>query len=243
MPDPILTSTANGSTQTTPTQSAPPQANTPEARTPAGTLIDQRLGIPPTTDGQPTSSATETSEAGAEGTELEPGAVTKLPTAPESYTDFAVPTGFKLSPETLAEVTPIFKDLNLTQDQAQKLVDAHTAMVKADAKAYSDTRAGWLRELAADKDIGHKLSEVKIDIGRALDHLNDPALDAAAREALAFTGAGDHPAIIKMIYKLAALVNEGRPVTGAGPSPLGQTANGQAPSRSAAARMYPNLPS
>lgn len=211
-----------------------PAANTPQARSPTGEILDAtQTPATTTSDGQATSSDSTTSEAEAK----------PEPKAPDAYTDFKLPDGYKLEPTVLAEVTPIFKDLNLTQDQAQRLVNAHTKMVAADAKNYADMRKGWLADLAKDRDIGTKLDDVKLSIGQALNHLNDPELVESAREALAFTGAGDHPAVVKAFYKLAQLVNEGRPVTGANPSPLGQTPNGQATRRTAAQSLYPNLPS
>src|SRR5882757_2958287 len=215
-------------TQTTTTEA--PAANTPQARSPTGEILDAtQTPATTTSDGQATSSDSTTSEAGAEAE--------AKPKAPDAYTDFKLPEGYKLEPTVLAEVTPIFKDLNLTQDQAQKLVDAHTKMVAADAKNYADMRSGWVKDIAKDPDMGHKLDTVKLDIGRALTHLGDPELVSAATEALAFTGAGDHPAVAKLVWKFAQLVNEGRPVTGANPSPLGQTPNGQAAPRSLASRI------
>lgn len=200
------------------TLTTPPASNTPEARTPDGTIRD--AAPPPAGDPPP---------AGA----------------PEAYADFRAPEGVTLDPAIAAEAAPIFKELNLTQDQAQKLVDFYatkTSKINTDlTKAVEDMRTTWRNEVMADKDIGGKLDQVKVELGRAKDRL-PPTVRAAFDEALNITGMGDHPAIVKGIYELAKLVNEGTHVPGGGPSPHGQSRDGQVSRPSIAGALYPNLP-
>ena len=143
------------------------------------------------------------------------------------------------------EATPIFKELGLSQEQAQKLVDFYstkTSKINADlAKSVDDMRAKWRDEVMADKDIGGKLDQVKVELGRAKDRL-PAAVRTAFDEALNVTGMGDHPAIVRGIYELAKLVNEGTPVTGNAPSPHGQSKDGAVSRPTLAGAMYPNLP-
>lgn len=78
--------------------------------------------------------------------------------APEKYADFTVPEGVTLEATTLEEVTTLAKELNLTQEQAQKLVD-RDLKVRADGKAQFDAQVQSIAEsrtaeLRADKDIG-----------------------------------------------------------------------------------------
>jgi hypothetical protein len=56
------------------------------------------------------------------------------------------------------------------------------------------------------------------------------------------TGMGDHPAIVRGLYELSKLVNEGTHVTGGAPSPHGQSKTGTSNRPSIAGAMYPNLP-
>lgn len=205
--------------QTPPTNpSTPPASNTPEARTPEGEIKDAAPPAAPT----------------------EPKAET--PPVPETYADFKAPEGFTLSPDLVAEVSPVFKDLGLNQDQAQKLVDWYAKAQLDQAKVMTDMRADWVSKVKADTEIGGKLDQVKVDIGRMFSHL-EPALVSDFKSALDLTGAGDHPAVVKALYKLSQHINEGTHVTGGGPSPEGQTLNGKAPQRTLAQAMYPNLPS
>lgn len=195
-----------------------------------------------TTDGTTTPSTT--TEIKPE-TKPEVKAETK-PVVPEKY-EFKAPEGFELNEVAVTEASAVFKELGLTNDQAQKLVDLQAKISKDQAeapyKAYDAMREGWQNEVKADKEIGHILPKVKETIGRALDTLGSPELVTEFKSAMNLTGAGDHPAFIKAFYKLASAVVEGRHVQGANPSPHGQSAQGTTQRPSAAQAMYPKLPS
>jgi hypothetical protein len=104
-------------------------------------------------------------------------------------------------------------------------------------------RKEWVDQVKLDPEIGSKLDSVKANIGRALQSAakGDAKLITDFKSALDLTGAGDHPAVIKMINRWADLVNEGTHVSGAGPSPEGQIAPGRSNRPTLAEAMYPNL--
>lgn len=140
--------------------------------------------------------------------------------APEKYADFTVPDGFKLDPVVLETVLPVFKELGLTQEAAQKLVDIQTAreanLIKAGKDAYEAMRSGWQAETKAE--FGTKLtSDVIPEIGRALALL-PPEVSAPFRQAMDVTGAGDNVGFVRAFYALAKLVNEGKPVVPGAPN-------------------------
>lgn len=165
--------------------------------------------------------------------------------APEKYTDFTVPEGLKANPEKMAAASALFKELNLPQDGAQKLVDLYakelTEAAEAPINNYLEMRKEWQKTVTNDPEIGGKLKEVRTTIGRAIDSLG-PTLAKDFREALDLTGAGDHPAFIKAFYKYAQQLTEGRHVSGSGPSVHGQRNPGN-PAGPGAAALYPGLPS
>ncbi len=165
--------------------------------------------------------------------------------APETYADFKLPDGFKLSDEQKTEATGMFKSWNLSQDQAQQAIDYYTKrsaeLANAPYNAYLETRKGWRDEIASDPVIGPKSAAVKAEIGRAINSLGDPKMIADFRQALDITGIGDHPAFVRAFYAFSQRVNEGSPVSGRGPSPHGQTQAPGADKPSAAQAMYPNL--
>lgn len=167
------------------------------------------------------------------------------PGAPEKYEDFKVPDGYTLDSDVGKAATEIFKNLGLPQEGAQQLVDFYVKQTQEAAEApfklWQDTQKAWVDEIKADPDLGGKLPEVKATISKALDGLGDPKLAAAFREAMDFTGAGNHPAFIRAFYKLSQRLTEGTHVAGKGPASAGQSQKGQAKPAPANA-LYPDLP-
>lgn len=237
----------------------PALANSAEARTPDGTLKDQTPST--TTETKPADTSTTTEAEGGttlltEGEKKPEGEVKpedkKEPVkgAPEKYEAFKAPEGYTYDEKGLAEASAVFKDLGLSQDQAQKLMDVYASKSLEAAKeatdrgqkAVDEMRKSWRDSVAADPEIGKKLSEVKVTIGRALDSLGDQKLTSDFKAAMDLTGVGDHPAFVKAFYKLAQAVVEGSHVSGGGPSPHGQAPNGKLAKPTPAQAMYPNLP-
>jgi antitoxin component of RelBE/YafQ-DinJ toxin-antitoxin module len=170
--------------------------------------------------------------------------------APKEYNDYTVPEGFKLDPDIKSEADKIFKSMNLSQDQAQELVNFYAAKTKeafnAPFEAYQDTRKEWRQQAESDPDLRGKLGpggEVLTTVAKALDGLGDPKLASDFREAMDLTGAGDNPAFIKAFYRMAQRLTEGSHVVGRGPSEHGQQRPGSAAARSPAQDLWPNLPS
>lgn len=169
--------------------------------------------------------------------------------APEAYTAFTVPEGFVLDETVAKEAGDIFKGLNLSQEQSQKLVDFYVAKTSESAQqpyqVWRDMQQEWVKQVKSDPFLGPRLNQVTTTISRGIDQVvaNNPQLTKLAenfREAMDFTGAGNHPAFIRMFYELASMITEGGHVAGRGPSPAGQTQKGDMPT--AAKAMYPNLP-
>ena len=163
------------------------------------------------------------------------------PVVPEKY-EFKAPEGYEYDAEKLKALEPVFKELGLSQEGAQKLMDVAgkeiAAAIQAPFDAYQTQRNEWRDSLIKDPAFGNGkdnlLPAVRQDIGRVIDSLGE--LAPAFREAMDYTGVGDHPAFVKGIVALSKLVVEGKPATGNPP------AGGQA-RPSAAQAMYPHLPS
>lgn len=169
------------------------------------------------------------------------------PTVPEKYADFKAPEGTAINKEAMEAALPVFKELGLTQEQAQKLVDVQlkreAELLKGGANGYATMREGWRKDVLADTSLsagGKVKPEVLQTIGRAIDGINDPKLAGEFRQVMDTTGVGDNPAFVRAFYKLAQQVTEGRPVQGGGPSPKGQEAPNSKPA-SIASALYPNL--
>lgn len=224
-----------------------------------GVLLDQ--SPKPETTAQETTSSNETTEtsllntkdekveAKAESDEGKTESNAKTG-APEKYEPFKAPEGFEIDKDAVAKAEPIFKELGLNQDQAQKLVDFYSDISKSAGedmvKATLAEQKEWQQKLTNDPEIGGaKLAQTKATINKAIDGILSKAEASAFREAMDYTGAGNHPAFAKAIFKLASLLTEAPArdhVTGNGPSRESQTPTGRVDRPSTANALYPNLP-
>lgn len=228
---------ATSTTSESTTQQSP-LGNQPEVRDSSGTIKDPAAAATqPTTD--TTSSTTTQKPEGSTDKDTK----TETAGAPETYADFTLPEGQEINKEALASFQTVAKELNLSQEQAQRLIDLRAAEVKAatDAslEAYTNMRQDWQKQTATAKDLGdgkELRSDVAANIGRALDVLPKD-VRTAFTEAMDLTGAGDHPAVLRAFNLIAQRIGEGKLVSG-NPAP-----NGDAKPKSAAAAMFPHLPS
>lgn len=158
----------------------------------------------------PNKSDEENAAAKAEHDKLKPPDEPNI-TVPEKY-DLKMPDGIELDAAMLEAVTPVFKDLYLTNDQAQALTDKFIefsqSKAQADAEAFATTVAGWADEARKDPEIGGAKwdQSVKHATG-VVNRFGDPAL----KEYLNSTGAGNHPAMIRFMARVGALIGEDQP--------------------------------
>ena len=133
------------------------------------------------------------------------------PAALAGYGDFRLPEGVTHDPESLRPAAELFAETGLSQEQAQKFIDLAVAREQAavhrGAQAFVDLQNQWVSEIKADPDIGgDRLKSSLASAARAIDRLDVPGL----REALNFTGAGNHPAVVKAFVRLGQMVSEDR---------------------------------
>lgn len=143
------------------------------------------------------------------------GAGTKAE-VPEAY-ELAAPEGFeKLDEETVAAATPVFKELGLSNEQANKLVPiagefAKKIVAQRDQQLIGEImqqRKGWLETAKADTEIGGAKWDESIQAaGRAFDRLGFPK-DSPLRVALNESGFGNHPEMIRFAAKVGNAIGE-----------------------------------
>ena len=167
--------------------------------------------------------------------------------APEKYDEFKVPEGYTLDTEVATEAGKLFKDANLSQATAQKLVDFYVSKTneafRQPYEAYEALRSDWREKARAHPEIRGDFDRVLSTVAKAIDSVGDAGLASEFRQVMDMTGAGDHPAFIRMFYKLASQLTEGRPVTGNGPAKAGQADPTKGRPVTAAQALYPTLPS
>lgn len=135
--------------------------------------------------------------------------------APEKY-EFKPAEGQELDTAALEQFEPIARELNLTNEQAQKMVDLYGTKImpmvqKQQAESWQKTTEQWAADVKADKEIGgDKLTANLSAAQRALEQFGDPEL----KEYLDSTGLGNHPALVKAFIKVGKAMSEDKVVTG-----------------------------
>ena len=209
---------------------------------------------PTETTTAPTETQTPPSEVSTSETSLlnqEDLAPTETPKsgAPEAFAEYKLPEGYAVDPKIIEDANGVFKELNLNQDQAQRLVDLfakhNQEIMSKTAEAFTSLRKEWQGQ--AQTYMGTQVKQIKADIGQALnsafakeDGTPDTAKLNGFRSVMDMTGAGDNPFFIEAFHKLCKAAIEGKPVQGNGPGTPGQKAPGSKPP-SLAAAIYPNL--
>lgn len=134
--------------------------------------------------------------------------------APEVY-EFKAAEGVELDTEALKDFEPVARELNLTNEQAQKLVDAYPKILagvqQRQADAWQKQTEGWAEAVKADKEIGGDKLESNLSAAqRALDQFGNPEL----KEYLNVTGMGNHPELVKAFVKIGKAMSEDGMVSG-----------------------------
>lgn len=210
----------------TPAPAPAPAADPAATPAPDDTTL---LGAEP--EGKPDGDKPADGVEGDKPADEKPAEEAKPEGAPEKYEDFKLPEGVTVDAAAVESFTPIAKELNLSQEQAQKLVDYFAKVrgdeVQASVKAVADLRTGWVGTAKADQEIGGAKFTENLSVAKtALDKFGTPQL----RDALNQTGLGDHPEVIRFFHRVGRALAEDKVVTG---SPGSQA-------KTLAERMYPN---
>lgn len=206
---------------------APAEAAKPEAK-PAAAPKPSLLGD---------AMAEAEAKAEAEPKPVEPEA------APESihYEPFTFPEGFQVSEERLAPFTAALGEMRATQEQGQKLADLYASevervrgeMIEYQQTVFDETQNGWIEQFKQDPELGGNLRQTTINsvLGLLQHYSKDAKTFRAVREALVFTGAGNHPEVIRVLaraakdlqknYREGTVVRAGQPA----PQPQSRIAN------------------
>ncbi|HFJ3401951.1 TPA: peptidase [Salmonella enterica] len=135
--------------------------------------------------------------------------------APEKY-EFKPAEGQELDVAALEQFEPIARELNLTNEQAQKMVDLYGTKImpmvqQQQAEAWQKTTEQWAADVKADKEIGgDKLTGNLSAAQRALAQFGTPEL----KEYLEGTGLGNHPELVKAFIKIGKAMSEDGMVDG-----------------------------
>jgi hypothetical protein len=139
--------------------------------------------------------------------------------APDTYADFTVPEGITLDEATLAEATPLFKELGLTQEQAQKLVDFQAKQVQAGSQKQSETfnqlMKDWTTQSENDKEFGGDKYQENVKVAlNAINKFGNPEL----KQLMEDHGIGNNPEMIRFMWKVGKTLKEDVPDTTGSPT-------------------------
>jgi hypothetical protein len=153
-------------------------------------------------------------EAKAEGEEAKDGEKDAKSEVPEAY-DLKMPDGVELDAKALEQFTPVLKDLGLNNEQAQKLTDVYAAMQQAQGEQWAETQNGWVKAARTDKEFGGDKFDASVSKARGvLDKFGTSEL----KEALTFSGMGNHPEVIRFMTRVAGAISEDDPVGNEAPA-------------------------
>jgi hypothetical protein len=157
----------------------------------------------------------EDAKKAAEKTEAE-----KKQGAPEKYADFKLPEGIAPDAEALKDFAAVAKELDLSQDKAQKLVDLQTKIIAREQQnglaSFQKLKADWLDE--SKKAFGAEYEKEFATASKAIERFGTPQEQADLRKALNESGLGNHPAFMKWANRIGKAVSEDKFVEGgAGP--------------------------
>lgn len=164
--------------------------------------------------------------------------------APDEYEKFEMPEGFEgeVDEAFLEAGTEVFKELNLTQEQAQKLVGLYAEKVQEQSEAvatrWQETRESWVTSAKEDEEIGGDNWDDTLAVAGAV--MSDEAGFATPelRELMNQYGIGDNPEVIKFVTRV------GKTMDKAGLLPKQDQAvpgRPNAPRADRATRMYPSM--
>ena len=189
---------------------------TAESTTVEDQSTEERL-YPDQAKGEEEVSKEETSEEQGEVKEDDKEVTNEVP---DKY-EFTAPEGVELDKELMSEAEPMFKELGLNNEQAQKIVDLqvkHFQKLNAESeKAFEKTMSDWVSEVKADSEIGGDNFDKSVKLANSAIS----KLDTSGKfvEMLRNTGLGNHPEMVRVLSKVGQSMQEDQPVRGAASGP------------------------
>ncbi|WP_241723060.1 peptidase [Raoultella sp. HC6] len=128
--------------------------------------------------------------------------------APEKY-KLTAPEGTELDSKAVELFEPVARELDLTNEQAQKLAglwpQLQEQMQQRQAESWGAQVEQWAADTKADKEIGG--DKLTASVGHAQKAL-DTFASKEFREFLDTTGMGNHPEMVRAFAKVGKLMSE-----------------------------------
>jgi len=136
------------------------------------------------------------------------------------YDAFSFPDGVHVNETHLSTFREVARELELTQEQAQKLVDLQTKMgmdaVEAQTMQWEQTCSEWRGELLADPEIGGRKFDGALRTAMlAATHYGDPELVNVLKTNPMY---GNNPSLVRFLHRVGKTLTSGQAAIGGQPS-------------------------
>ena len=211
---------------TTPDSAAPavPPASAPPAQPPA---------TPPAA--APPAAAPPQGQDGATPPKQTPPDATASTGAPESYSDFKLPEGMALNQAALDKFLPLAREMNLSQEKAQQMVDLFAEQIGAieqgSREAWERQKQEWTEAVRKDPELGGANYDATLQHSQTfVARFGDAELQTLLDEY----GVGSHPALVRAFARAGKAAAEDTFPT------RGDAGSGEDTLEARAMRMFPN---
>lgn len=159
-------------------------------------------------------------QPGQPGTTSDDGKNNGADSAPAEYADFTFPQGYEVNPERLGEFHTFAKDMGLSQEKAQKLIDydakRQVEAAKQTAEAWSQTTAAWKEQTLSDPvltkgdvDANLATSEKGFQmVAQQVPGLRELFGEFDAEKNPKGMGLGNHPDVVKAFFIIGKSISE-----------------------------------
>lgn len=205
---------STGAVESTAPESVPTESTSSSETVPQEASSSPAEGGAPDLGGSLLADTVKTEEPKTEEAESEEEAEEAPEGAPETYEDFKAPEGYTLDSNIAEEFKGVAKDLNLSQDKAQEVVDRMGKVIAQrqieQVKAISEK---WKAESQSDPEIGgSKHQEAMSNVGRVIRAF---AMDAEGKcdpdiaEFMALPS-GNHKGLLKLLARTGRAISEAK---------------------------------
>ena len=144
--------------------------------------------------------------------------------APEKYEEFKTPENTKLDPAVLETFSTKARELNLSQEKAQALLDWYAKEIVPNTVAqqqeqWTNTLNGWKESAKTDKEFGGDKFDANIALAqRALNTFATPELGKYVVDS----GLGNHPEFIRLMVRVGQSMSEDKFIKQSTPAASGE---------------------
>lgn len=185
-------------------------ADAPASTAPVGEAAPSVLDAPTLLTDTPAVTEGDKPAEVKEGEEAKPA---EQQGAPEAYEAFKLPEGIQGDEGLMTEFSSLAKELNLSQEAAQKLVDLQTKLVQGDDGAHrkmmeaalTKQREVWADQVKNDPQLGgDKFDASRTVAAKAMQAYASDGLRSLLNES----GIGNHPEMFKLFHAIGTKLSE-----------------------------------